>query len=110
MNVARLRFGNWKARAEGSNYWQRQWCEIVDSLPEDVFDVRAWDLAATLPSEINPNPDWTAGVKMGKSKRRCYYIIDVVRFRDRPESKHKLIDAESDGKRTVLSPRPRRCW
>lgn len=105
VNVARLRFGNWKARAEGSNYWQRQWCEIVDSLPEDVFDVRAWDLAATLPSEINPNPDWTAGVKMGKSKKDgCYYIIDVVRFRDRPSGVETQINltAESDGKRTGI--------
>lgn len=85
VNIARLRYGNWHARAEGANYWQRNWCEVVDRLPDDIKMVRAWDLAATLPSEVNPNPDWTAGVKIGKSlKEGCYYVIDVVRFRDRP--------------------------
>lgn len=84
INVARLRYGNWNARAEGSNYFDRNWCELVDKAPIDKNVIRAWDVAATLPSEVNPNPDWTAGVKMSLAKDGCYYIEHVVRFRDRP--------------------------
>lgn len=105
VNVARLRYGNWHARAEGSNYWQRNWCEVVTSLPDDLVEFRAWDLAATLPSEVNPNPDYTAGVRMGKSKKDgCYYVIDVVRFRDRPSGVETQIHtaAENDGKKVGI--------
>ncbi|QFP93874.1 hypothetical protein [Pectobacterium phage Wc4-1] len=84
INVARLRYGNWNARAEGSNYFDRTWCELVDAPPLEKNTVRAWDLAATLASEVNPNPDYTAGVRMSKGKDGCYYIEHVLRFRDRP--------------------------
>lgn len=100
INVARLRYGNWNARAEGSNYFDRHWCEMVDRAPTDAVLVRAWDLAATLPSEVSPNPDWTAGVRMSK-KDGCYYIEHVVRFRDRPSGvETRILDsAEQDGNR-----------
>lgn len=85
INVARLRYGNWKARAEGSSYFDRRWCEIVESVDEPATRVRAWDLAATLPSELNPDPDWTAGVKMAKGQKTgTFYVEHVKRFRDRP--------------------------
>lgn len=97
INVARLRYGNWNARAEGSNYFQRGWCEMVDSVPSDAVVVRAWDIAATLPSEVNPNPDWTAGVRMSKTKDGCYYVEHVVRFRDRPSGvESKIIDTAKE--------------
>lgn len=84
VNVARLRYGNWDAMPEGSNYFQRSWVQIVDKVPANATRVRSWDIAATLPSELNPNPDWTAGVRMSKDADGIYYVEDVVRFRDRP--------------------------
>ena len=47
-------------------YFQRGWCEVVDSVPDDLEIIRGWDLAAT---EARPgsDPDWTVGIKMGKS-------------------------------------------
>lgn len=102
INIARLRYGNWNARAEGSNYFDRNWCELVDAAPTDKNVIRAWDIAATLPSEVNPDPDWTAGVKMSKAKDGCYYIEHVVRFRDRPSGvEAKILDtAKDDSTRT----------
>lgn len=104
INVARLRYGNWNARAEGSNYFDRTWCEMVDAPPAEKITVRAWDLAATLPSEVNPNPDWTAGVRMSKGKDGCYYIEHVVRFRDRPSGVESQIleTAKGDTPRTSV--------
>lgn len=98
VTVARLRYGNWDARAEGSNYFQRNWCEVVDSYPPDSQIVRAWDLAASLPSEVKPNPDWTVGVKMAKGKDGCFYVCHVDRFRDRPSGVEERIvtNAETD--------------
>jgi predicted phage terminase large subunit-like protein len=100
VNVARLRYGNWYAMPEGSNYFSRDWCDIVDQPPLNAKRVRSWDLAATLPSEVNPDPDWTAGVKMSKDlKTGIYYIEHVVRFRDRPSGvEDKLLStADNDG-------------
>lgn len=81
----RLRYGNWDVRPEGSGYFQRSWVEIVPQAPRSATRVRSWDLASTLPSEIYPNPDWTAGVRMSKDREGIYYVEDVIRFRDRPD-------------------------
>jgi predicted phage terminase large subunit-like protein len=61
--------------------------------------VRAWDLAASLPSESNPNPDWTAGVKMSRDKWGTYCIEDCDRFRQLTDKVLKTIvdDALEDG-------------
>ena len=80
-----LRYGNWAVRPEGSGYFKREWVEVVPQAPRNAVRCRAWDLAATLPSDKNPNPDWTAGVRMSKDKDGVYYVEDVERFRDRPD-------------------------
>jgi len=84
INKQRLRYGNWDVRPQGSGYFQRSWCEIVPQAPASAVRVRSWDTASTIPSDVNPNPDWTAGVKMSKDKDGIYYVEDVVRFRDQP--------------------------
>lgn len=87
--VDQLRYlhGSWTARATGSGYFRREWVEIVDSPPiNPISRVRSWDLAASLPSESNPNPDWTAGVKISRDRFGIYYIEDVVRFRKLTDS------------------------
>lgn len=105
INVARLRYGNWKARAEGASYFDRKWCEIIDAVEEKTKVVRAWDLAATLPSELNPNPDWTAGVRMSKGlKTGTFYVEHVKRFRDRPAGVEEGIKdtAKADTNKTEI--------
>lgn len=105
VNVARLRYGNWLAMPEGSNYFDRKWCEIVDAPPLKARRVRSWDLAATLPSEINPNPDWTSGTRMSRDENGIYYVEHVARFRDRPAGvETKLLEtADSDGYTTNVT-------
>lgn len=82
VNQLRFLHGSWTARPEGAGFFRREWVEIVDFPPVNpVGRVRSWDLAASIPSETNPNPDWTAGVKMSRDKFGIYYIEDVNRFR-----------------------------
>lgn len=91
VNKQRLRYGNWDVRPEGSGYFERSWCEIVPKAPASATRVRSWDLASTLPSDVNPNPDWTAGVMMSKDKDGIYYVEHVNRFRDRPSGVESAI-------------------
>jgi predicted phage terminase large subunit-like protein len=81
---ARLLDGNWYVRESASGYFKREWLTTVNLWDQDIVSyVRAWDIAGTLPSDVNPNPDWTAGVLMAKTKAGRYIIVDVVRFRAR---------------------------
>jgi len=95
----RLRYGNWLARPEGSGYFMRDWCDIVTQAPLEAVRVRSWDIASSVPSDINPNPDWTAGVKMSKGKDGYYYVEHAKRVRDRPAGakKYMLDTARDDG-------------
>jgi predicted phage terminase large subunit-like protein len=85
---ARLRDGDWEAKDSGG-FFRREWFPLIDDaeLPIDVRWVRFWDLAATEPHEGNKNPDWTAGVLMGRKThagRTTFYVRDVRRFRKGP--------------------------
>lgn len=82
----RLLFGSWLAREEGSGYFKRSWTPVerghdIFSKDSVVKRVRAWDLASTLPSEQNSNPDYTAGVLIAKTKAGYYIVEDVVHGR-----------------------------
>lgn len=86
VNQERYLYGSWTARAEGSGFFRREWVEIVDRPPVEVFNrVRSWDLAASIVSETNPDPDYTAGVKMSRGCDGYYYVEDVSRFRLLPD-------------------------
>lgn len=86
-----MRYGNWEARPEGSGYYQRSWLPVVTKAPAKAQRVRSWDLASSVPSDVNPNPDWTVGVLMSRTAEGRYTIEDVVRFRDRPDGVTKAI-------------------
>lgn len=82
VNQLRFLHGSWTAKAEGSGFFNRDWVRIVDHPPVNPINrVRSWDLAASVPSESNPNPDWTAGVKISRDKWGTYCIEDCNRFR-----------------------------
>lgn len=100
--VAQLRFlyGSWTAVPEGSSVFNREWVNIVDHPPVNVAQrVRSWDLAYSIKSEVYPNPDWTVGVKMSRTREGTYCIEDVVRFRSLTDGVVKKIieTAEADG-------------
>lgn len=102
---ARLLEGNWYVRESSSGYFKREWCESKSLLDLNIESYcRAWDIAGTLPSDDNPNPDHTAGVLIAKTKDGRYVICDVVRFRARfGEVMQKIIEvAKSDPEGTQI--------
>jgi len=80
----RLLKGNWKIRATAGTRFKREWFKIVKAAPSGLRVVRYWDRAATEPNSSNPDPDWTAGVKIGVSPDGQYYVLNVSRFRVTP--------------------------
>ena len=103
----RLLYGSWTAREESSGYFKKDWLGGSLKLPDGraIASVRSWDLAASKPSEVYPNPDWTAGVKMTKNKEKRYVIEHVVRFRDLFLGVEQRIieQAYIDGKDTLIT-------
>lgn len=82
--VERLRMlgGNWKIKAAAGTTLQGGWFRPQSALPLRWRRLlRFWDLAGTVPSETNQDPDWTAGVLMGLDEMGVMWILDVRRFR-----------------------------
>lgn len=101
---ARLLGGNWKIRPAAGLYWKRAWCEIVDAVPSDLDIVRYWDLAATEKTDNN-DPDWTVGIKLGRSRGSgIYYWLDSRRDRANPHGVEELLKntAAMDGVATLI--------
>lgn len=71
---SRLLYGNWFARADGSGHFKREWLPKL-SRPPIGMAARAWDKASEEPSEKEWRPDFTASVKMIKSKDGTYCIV-----------------------------------
>lgn len=82
-----LRDGCWKAKAEASGFFKREWVTIIppSEVPLHLQTLRAWDLAGTLPDKgNNKDPDWTRGVKGCFDKETGHiYILDMVSARNR---------------------------
>lgn len=98
--------GSWTAREEESGYFKRDWVTLVDyPSPTAKQRVRAYDIAMTLPSNANPNPDWTRGVLLSKDERSVYTVEDIVSIRDRTLEVEKLIfdTAIKDGQDVIIS-------
>ena len=92
----RLYYGNWFARQESSSYFQRAWTPVVNAVDflkgETVVKrIRCWDLASTLPSEQYPDPDYTAGVLIARTKSGYYFVEDVVHGRWRAGELEKML-------------------
>ena len=84
VNQLRYLHGSWTAQPDGAGYFKREWCEIVDYPPVNpISKCRGWDLASTVPNELNRDPDYTAGVLISRDKYGMYYVEDVHRFRKR---------------------------
>jgi predicted phage terminase large subunit-like protein len=88
----RLKEGNWNVRAQAGMMFQRQWMPVIDAIPSGWIQVvRMWDRAATKPSEVNKDPDWTRGLKMYKYSDGSFVVGDLCSIRDTPGQVEKLI-------------------
>jgi predicted phage terminase large subunit-like protein len=94
----RLLHGNWKIRPTAGLLFNRAWCQVVDAVPAGLTIKRGWDLAATPKTETN-DPDWTAGVKLGRSSDGRYYVLDHRRIRTTPAGVERFLThtAAEDG-------------
>jgi predicted phage terminase large subunit-like protein len=84
----------------GGTLFKRDWFQVLDTVPPLVARVRAWDLAATPMDEVKArDPDWTAGVLMGRGYDRTLYVLDVQRLRGSPQEVQSLVlrTANADG-------------
>jgi predicted phage terminase large subunit-like protein len=93
-----LRFGDWEVQPEGVLF-KRTWFPIVEEaeVPK-VRKVRRWDLAATetpkgRAARSQGDPDWTAGLLLGRGDDGRYFVLDVARFREDPGSVERRIAA-----------------
>lgn len=76
----RLLYGNWKIRPAAGMYFKTENFTFVDAIPKNIVAyARSWDLAATEPTPLNPDPDATAGVLMGLLDDGRVIVLDVKR-------------------------------
>ncbi|MHC1768168.1 MAG: phage terminase large subunit [Verrucomicrobiia bacterium] len=102
---ARLLDGNWNIRAAAGLFFQRQWFEIVDTVPDNILmRCRYWDRAAT-PKTGGNNPDATVGLLLAKTREGLYFIEDVQKLFASPWQVERAMRrcAETDPKGTIIA-------
>lgn len=82
----RLLYTCWNVAPKGTGYFKREWVEFVDhaDVPKRIKTVRGWDIAASVASELNSDPDFTASVRMSLCEDGYFYVENVDEFRARP--------------------------
>lgn len=101
----RLEGGNWNVRATAGMLFRQEWFRVVDAIPAGwISAVRFWDRAATLPSEENPDPDWTRGLLLYRYSDGRYLVGDLRSMRDTPGRVEDLVrnTASYDGVRVRI--------
>jgi predicted phage terminase large subunit-like protein len=80
--------------------------QVVDALPAGPIEwARGWDLAATAESARSPDPDYTAGGRLGRLQDGRFVIADMVRLRAGPDERDAALrnTAARDGNRVRQS-------
>lgn len=101
----RLKEGNWNIRATAGTLFQREWFRVIDTIPGGyIREVRAWDRAATRPSETNPDPDWTRGLRLLEYPNGIWLIADLKSIQGTPGEVERLVvnTASHDGYNTQI--------
>jgi predicted phage terminase large subunit-like protein len=108
-----------KCAAVGSRVWQALYQQapvaasgslfpiarilLIDTPPDNLLSVRAWDLAAT---EAAPgrDPDWTVGLRLARDSAGRLYVLDILRIRAGPNDVAGAISATAarDGERIAI--------
>lgn len=77
--------GNWDIKPAAGLYFQRRWFEVLDAVPAGVVkEVRGWDLAASKVTDENPDPDFSATVKIVELRDGRFMIVHFDDFRESP--------------------------
>jgi predicted phage terminase large subunit-like protein len=100
----RLLGGNWNVRPVAGSYFRRSYFQVLTEIPWTVKRrVRAWDLAATEPSESNKDPDWTVGVRVAELVDGRMVVDHVERVRVTPGQVDETLRriAAQDGLSTI---------
>lgn len=96
----RLLSGDWNVRASAGMIFKREWFTVIDAVPSGwLSSIRFWDRAASPPSEVNKDPDWTRGLKLYRYPDNTYVVADLKSLRDTPGQVERLIKsvASHDG-------------
>lgn len=91
--------GNWNIKPKAGNFFKRGWFSVVDAIPQAVTSLRYWDRAATDATSKNPDPAYTAGIKIIRDSQGRFTIADISRFRGSPHVVEQTIlnYAQQDG-------------
>lgn len=84
----------------GGGLFERHWFERVDAAPAEGGTIcRYWDRAGT-----EGDGDWTSGLKMLRTSKGLYYVLDVVRLQGSPNKVEAAIHktATQDGKGVTI--------
>jgi predicted phage terminase large subunit-like protein len=100
---AQLLNGDWTARAAGG-WFRAEDFDVVEVAPSGLRECRFWDLAAS-EAKAGADPDWTAGVRLGRAPDGFWYVLDVRRFREAPARTEAIIrhTAGADGRRVEIA-------
>ena len=77
-----LLYGNWYVTKMKEGYFKRKWCPVVQDPPFAARRFRGFDLAGSVPDEVQKSPDYTATVLLSKTNQ-TYCIEHAHRFRAR---------------------------
>jgi predicted phage terminase large subunit-like protein len=98
-----LRYGDWEVQS-GDGLFKREWFtgRLVElpEVPSGLAVCRSWDLAASEAAH-GSDPDFTAGVLVGRDRDGQSYVIDVVRARTTPLGVQKLVRATAEKDRDL---------
>jgi predicted phage terminase large subunit-like protein len=88
-----LREGDWDVRPGGGLFY-REWFATrrleLHEIPTGLHVCRFWDLAAT-EAVRGTDPDYTAGVLLGRDRSGLFYVLDVTRTRSTPHQVERLV-------------------
>ena len=96
--------GDWMAKADPGEFFDRTWFDIVARGPATlaVCRVRYWDRAGTAApgKPVTTGPAWTSWLLYATDVHGFGYVEDVIRFRGEPhEVEKRIVDAARRDKR-----------
>lgn len=87
-----LLYGNWNIKPSAGLYFARNDFRVVKAPPSPLITGgRGWDLAATIITPENDNPDRTVGILMARMKNGEFIILDGVRGAYNADSVQRLV-------------------
>lgn len=71
-----LLYGNWYVTKQFESYFKRKWITMVNEPPFFGKRCRGFDIAGSLPDEVNRSPDFTATTLLCRSRDGSSYCIE----------------------------------